>query len=89
MHEKYSCAMRKFLADVSNDTYCSDRLLSRIGFILMNNAIASQAHLMRSRLHCTGDEQENFDIAIAVGMQGKGLLTKSSPHVSLCDLLRS
>ena len=44
--------------------------------MLMDDAFAFEAHLMRNGLHCAGDEEENFDIAI--GMQGKGLLTKST-----------
>ena len=76
IHEKYSGGMPQFLADIPNDTHCSDGLLSRVGFMLMDDAFAFEAHLMRNGLHCTGDEEENFDIAI--GMQGKGLLTKST-----------
>lgn len=76
IHKKYSGGMHQFLADIPNNTHCSDRLLSRIGFMLMDDAFGFQAHLMRTGLHCTGDEEENLDIAI--GMQGKGLITKSA-----------
>ena len=44
--------------------------------MLMDDTFAFQAHLMRNGLHCTEDEEENLEIAI--GMQGRGLLTKST-----------
>jgi hypothetical protein len=75
VHEKYSNGMQGFLLDVPNETHCSDGNLSRVGFMLMDDALAFCGHLMRNGLHCTEVDANNLDIAI--GMQGKGILTKS------------
>lgn len=76
IQQKYSTGMVGFLSDIPNHTHCSDGYLSRIGFMVMEDALAYVSELVRAGL-CFDEDRDDFsDIGIA--MQGFGVIVGES-----------